>query len=489
MKVPIFISYGHHDNKLPPDWVNEFGCMLKQRLQSYVDENRFDVWYDRKMKGNEDIWPRIEAQLDEAEIFVPILSARYVTSESCLKEFRRYYDRWTARGSFRLPGQRTRLFKVVKVPVTKRDITASGLPDSVKAALLDSTNGFEFFRTTELGSPVELMFADDKKIYLERLADLAFAVRELIELLQGETRPSAGTVYLAEAPSDATPRRDIVRRELQDRGYEVLPAQPIEWSSNDYAARIAADLARSSLSVHFVGIKPGVKPDDGACDCGSTQIQLTAALAAPSLRDRVIVWAPEFDAADVSRIDSPHRDLVTALLDGAYAREGVELVHSREAFWDVMQERLCKTPEPPEPPAARPRVFLICHESDVATVGIIDAYLDNEGFEVLTPAFDADPETRLRIYRDFFAMSDAVLLYYGEASDAWFKQHYADLIRSSGEPGGRRKVQAAYVGGRETPGKVLARGREPRVLKEFGPFDRRVLAQFVDDVRKLRASA
>jgi hypothetical protein len=488
MKVPIFISYGHYDNSLPPNWVNEFGGMLKKRLQSYVDEEHFDVWYDRRLLGNEDIWPRIEAQLDEAQIFVPILSARYVTSESCLKEFRHYYDRWTARDGFRLAGQRTRLFKVVKIPVKKGEVKAPDLSDSLKTALIDSTTGYEFYRITEKGAPIELMFTEDPKAYLERLSDLAFAVRELIDLLQGEVRPSSGAIYLAEAPSDITPRRDMVRRELEERGFEVLPKQPLDWSSREYATRIAEDLSRSSLAVHLVGLRPGVKPDDAESDCGATLIQLSAALAEPNLRDRVIAWVSPLDSADLSQIVAPHRNLVTELLNGDYARRGVEVVESREALWDVMQERLRPAPGPQAQGAERQRIFLICHESDVENVGAIGAYLDQEGFDVLTPAFDADPETRLHVYRDFFAISDAVLLYYGDASDAWFKQHYADLIRSCGEPGGKRKVRVALVGGGETPRKILAHGREPEILKRFGPFDKQVLAQFVNDVRKLRAS-
>ena len=69
-----------------------------------------------------------------------------------------------------------------------------------------------------------------KQRYFERIYDLAYEIRDVLQVIGdagGDAELSGRTVYLAEVTSDLSPERDILKRELLERGHRVVPELPL----------------------------------------------------------------------------------------------------------------------------------------------------------------------------------------------------------------------------------------------------------------------
>src|ERR1700755_67394 len=124
-------------------------------------------------------------------------------------------------------GGKSRIFRVVRHPVERLEF---GLRGEAFNRLLKESTGYEFYDVTSSGRVRE--FAPDStggdRRFLERLDDLTYDIAKLLTSRRSaeespRSAPVASAVYLAETTPDLELQRDNVRRELQVRGYEVLP--------------------------------------------------------------------------------------------------------------------------------------------------------------------------------------------------------------------------------------------------------------------------
>jgi hypothetical protein len=74
----LFISYSHRDE-------NE-KLEFRTHLSPLEQNSSIQVWCDRAIKGGEDLNKRIFEELDNADVICLLLSANYISSESCRAE-------------------------------------------------------------------------------------------------------------------------------------------------------------------------------------------------------------------------------------------------------------------------------------------------------------------------------------------------------------------------------------------------------------------
>ena len=489
--IPIFISYGHFDDEPSPGWVTAFSKQLEIRLKQYIGEEAFVLWADTQLPGNANNWGRIEQKLSTAQVLVSIVSKRYVRSTSCWHEVDRYYSQW--REGLWVDQDTARVFKVVKLPIT-RDEVPPEVSDELKSIFIDKLNGFQFYKIiNEKGAFRELDAELDRKEYLDQLSDLTFDLANFVKRLSSGADEPKRLVYVADTTPDLAEFRDGIRRDLRERGFAVLPQRPIEWNSLDYAARVLEDVNRCDLSVHILGSRRGIVPDD-TTQLGLGSVQLDVALTSPSLKHPPIVWVPADVAVD--RIAAgEHRDYLDKLLKGGFARRGVDVLRGdHDELKTVIQDALTPRPSPQLPAASgavemeRPKVYVIFHDADADAAGEILAYLTAQGFDTFTPISDGDDAARLKYHRELLGICDGVLLYQGKAPDSWFKPKDLDLLKSPGYAPARTIARAEYLGPPETvPKKILNRGNM-QVIKTFATLDLVALAPFVQDVVKAYAA-
>lgn len=522
----IFISYGHLDDLNPfgedRGWVD----LLHERLSVLVGQAlgyEPNIWRDgHNLQGNDELTGAIGEGVTSSLLLVPIITPRYVQSDWCNREMEAFHA-GEAPVTNAAPGFRSRVFKIVKTP----------LPDHLKnlePAHIRNLIGYQFY-AEEPTSRVLTEFSPDPsdKNYWRTLNRLvADITKTLIELKHSPGKQndpqhlptahqpyasapalaheatgtssdvkangtgvssSAKFVYLAETTSDLTNERELVRDELRQRGYGVLPEQklPLEEVAATESA-IRRDLARCALSVHLVGTRYGSTPEDDARSIVRIQEQLAAEHGGKSDAFLRLLWIPPGLTTDALSIkDERQRSFVSELHNRLTA--GAELLQTSV---EDLKTRIVEKLNPTTRAIARgpdrsklKQVYLICESRDRSLVRPIKEYLFKQNLEVITWLDQGGTDTLMDYHRRNLRECDAALVYFGSGDEPWVRKNLEDLEKAYGY--GRDEdwlANAVYVGAPPSDQKEdFLTHLVPFVIRNFNSFDPNDLRDFVSAVQ------
>ena len=487
----VFISFAHIDNETlsqeQEGWVAMLHRALQVRLAQLLGEHP-DIWRDPKLQGNDDFNQEIVSKLLKARVLVSVLSPRYVKSDWCRKELQQFVHAAERSGGVFI-NNKARIFKVVKTPV----------PRDQHPAEIEGLLGYEFFREDPATRrPQEFVRGFGREVepeYWARLEDLAYDIHQLLEIIRDRSArshspvPSSGiTVYLATTTSDLSAERDQIRRDLQARGYTVLPDQHLPLTGPELAAEVRALLQRCRLSIHLIGERYGVVPEASAHSVVELQNALATAYSQQNAGFSRLVWLPP----TVHATDARQQTILTALQNDPALQVGDDLLQtSLEELKTVIQDKL-KPPAaqkgvPTDAGSSRPtRIYLLYDQQDQDAIQPLDDYLFDHECEVLRPLFAGDEGAVSAEHQANLCDCDAVLIYYGRVEEAWLRGKLRDLRKALGYRSATPFLSTAiYVGGPSTPQKQGYRTRDvDMVIKNFAEFSPDSLAAFLSTVAR-----
>ena len=489
----VFISYRHLDNELLDEhgrgWIDNF----HERFESVLGEAlgyEPSIWRDPRLPGNVYFPDVLEERIKSTAVVISILSPGYLHSEWCMGELREFCRLAEKTGGL-LVGDKLRVFKVVKTHIDRAQH-----PLEFQKQL-----GYEFYeidKTTQ--RPVafgqELGRNRDQR-YWSKLDDLAWDVKQLLSIINPRvntpasvsifTRPK-GTVYLAQTTRDLTGERDQIKRELQNRGYEILPAGELPFISPNYEEAVRECVSQAKLSVHLIGGSYGIVPE-GACS--RSVVRLQNEIAAERNRDEAflrLLWMP----IGLTPQEEVQAQFIEHLRTDAATQQGAELLQTPlEELKNVIQLRLSSNGHElePEPPGETPaKIYLIFDKRDLEGVVALNDYLSlNKHYQVLLPLIDDEglgDSEGFEIHKENLAQCDAVLIYYGNANQVWFEYKRRDLKKIVAVA--RKSLLAAeavYVASPKTAHKQLFNSPDTLVIKNFEDFSPAVLDSFIARVQ------
>jgi hypothetical protein len=489
-QAEIFISYAHEDNLSPfseEGWVTAFHRALEIYLGQLVGRQlRPSIWRDLKLRGNDEFDGELVARLAKAAALVCVVSPSYLGSDWCRRELQLFLQAGAAGGS---PAGKARLFKVVKIPVELKV-----LPGEMQKIL-----GYNFFKVDgERDSFMPLDPAIDpslKRDYWVKLNDLAQDLSRLLQSLPEPPRPIDGdgpksdggkpTVYLADTTFDLQREHDEIKRDVLRHGYRVVPGERLPLVASQLEAFVREQLADCRLSIHLVGRKYGIVPEETEESVVALQNAVAAQRSGPGKLTRLIWIPPGLETGDERQ-----SKLVDALRRDNSNHLGADLLEtSLEDLKTVIYQRLegGNTATRTNPPGDLVRVYLICDQRDLKQSAALQRHLlDDLGLEVISPVFEGTEEELRQDHEENLATCDVVLIYYGEGNELWRRRKQRELLRSAGY--GRQRpllASAIYVAPPPTPQKEGFRTNEAVVVRP--DVDPVALDAFLRGIRDARA--
>jgi hypothetical protein len=465
--IQIFISYARDDDRPAPDLpeTKGFVTFLRDMLVyefSKLGASRPKIWRDTNRIAQGDQFEiMIEEAIAQSAILLVVLSQVWMARDFCQRELKRFAERWKDEGP---EGIRSRI-----VVVGKRHVD----PDK-RPSLLQHQQGFEFYSMNDpedVGFELEFYsrgrirdprfetLMEQLAAYLWRKAERlsggkpepaaqaaqAAQASPFIGVAAGPKRPPANgrSIYLAKPADDMREPYSRIAKELEGRGYAIVPAIDSELPRDSSAlAYIDTALTEAELSIHLVGEKPGFAPDDVKLDrivklqlsrAGARVDEAPAPGAVPHRAFRRIVWAPRLIEGSSVPDEAPaERDplAVLAAFDRQLATDKIE-GDTLSKFVDFLVQHLllsapsASMPAPIE--AADTRLYLCHSEQDAEYVGELAEALQQRQIEIVYPAFEG-PERELKnFHREQLTLCDAVALCWAKAPEVWVRAHASEL--------------------------------------------------------------
>ena len=446
-KNDLFISYAHLDNKLiePANrgWISHFHASLEALLSMRLGRTA-KIWRDDKLQGIDIFSDEIIQQLAHTRVFLSIMSDSYVKSEWCTREVHKFCEQAEQSGGVVIDNK-ARIFKIIKFPVDTQEF----LPTAIKDML-----GYEFYIRKD-GEPEELhpAFGDElAQDFNRKVGKLAWDISQLLKQLATDAETSGketatpaapkATVYLAECSYDRKEIREILESDLRCHGYTVLPDQQLPRDEAGYVAAVEALLARSKFSIHLIGESYGAVPD-GLSQKSVVVLQNEVAVnkSKNSAFPRII-WLPEATAS----AQLPQQSFIEALHQDAEVQFGADLITGDLEALKASIHATLKKLEQPEPRQhevqadaanATQLIYLICNEKDRKATLPIRKFLREQGCEVSLPAFDGDATGVREAHRQLMSNCDAVIVFYGNGSEAWKRTIDSELKKMPGYRNGK----------------------------------------------------
>jgi hypothetical protein len=295
-----------------------------------------------------------------------------------------------------------------------------------------------------------------------------------------------GTVFVAETTGDLREQREAIRRDLQQRGYTVLPDRTLPLVASELEAAVREDLSLCKMSIHPVGRNYGLVPEEGTSSVVEIQNELAIERAGQEAGFARLLWIPP----GLEIKDERQRKVVENLRMDPRMQSGADLLEtSLEDFRVVYQERLARAAKPAPGPVAPAQeavglVYLIYDQRDVEQMGEWSEYLFHQGFEVVRPVFEGD-EAEVREYHEENLRScDGALILYGRAGECWLRRKLRELQKSAGY--GRSKpapVVAIAVIPPKSAEKESFRTHEAMVIPQMDGFSPDALGPFISRLK------
>lgn len=438
----IFISYAHLDNESPKPgmtgWVTRFHHALEVRV-AQVRGQKPKIFRDPKLQGNDVFADVLVDRIQQCGILVSILSPRYLKSEWCSRELTEFYNTQQKAGKLVVGDHKARVFKIVKT-----SISFDKMPEEVQALI-----GYEFFKLNEKGRPQELdeIYGPEAEYaFWARLNDLAYDIAGLLDLLETKPEPASPKplVFLAETISELQDERDAIRRDLQRHGYTVLPERTLPLMRTELEQFLQAEMERCKVSVHLLGPVYGIVPEGTEESLTLVQNRIAHDLGKAGKLARLI-WIQ----ADSDGKDERQTRFLEQVRSDPGLDEGADVLETPlEELKTVLYERLKAAEQPvvSAPPAATggsARIYLVCDARDREAVKPIRQYLIQQGCNVTLPLFDGEEAELREDHEDNLRLCDAVLIYYGQGSEAWQRKKMREV---AGSMGLGRKAPLSAVG-------------------------------------------
>jgi hypothetical protein len=307
-KNDLFISYRRVANEAHDAWVDAFCEALRTSLKELVGD--VSIWRDEEALRAGSPWrPEIAQALNDAAIFLAIISRTYLDSDECRKEL----DTFLGRLKDASTGTQRMIVPIFKQPPK---------PDQELPREVGDVHRHEFFRWDPPGSPRFRELGPDPdgadtRAFWETLGRVAQDIMVALEALRGAARTRAlGTVFVARVGPEIELERERLRSDLQQRGYLVVPEHEYLWNADDFRARIDADLDAARLCIHLVAKMESIEPE--TAERAQLQLKLAHEAMKRSARPPPLVWIQPASAVD------PSARALIDYIEGDLANDGVE---------------------------------------------------------------------------------------------------------------------------------------------------------------------
>lgn len=291
----IFVSYRHNDNKYD-GWVTEFVEKLTQELDATL-KDKLSIYFDKNPKEGLQETHHVDQSINskiKSLIFIPIISQTYCDTKSFawnqeFKVFNKLSENDSIGTMVKLPngniGSRILPIKIHEIEMEDTRLLETELNGALRS--------IDFiYRDAGVNRPLrpvddEISVTGGRILYRNQINKLANAVKEIVQGIKLKERgepahtsshditarqivPSTFTtslpsaikvqvidrqrpnVYLAWTSNDLKEQREEMAIVLQKAGFNVFPATDCPADDDTFKARVAAEMAKCSCSLHIL---------------------------------------------------------------------------------------------------------------------------------------------------------------------------------------------------------------------------------------------
>ena len=415
--IQIYVSYAVVDNQ--NQWVMTLMDQLQKQLKTRLGSDKWFslAWDHHADSENPDLPDPITKQIQNAHIFIAIISPGYAQSQRCERECYTFLRE--------SPGTKKHM-----LVIEREKLDSSSLPHDIQ-----HSRPVRFWIQNQsqpypkiLGDPV--CDPINELEYYNQVNALSYELKNLIQSISIHQQPitqekspdqfkpitqdganDKPCVFLAEVTEDVLDQYDELRHYLLQAGCRVIPENPLTLDNSDACQHMLIDQIQSScLYVQLLGHMAGKTRSN---PLGMCRLQYDCAI---HTKKHIIQWR------DPQKIDTPASDAdLNTLLDG----ESVMAIGFEEFKSHVLKRALFKPPllstlDSQDMPDMM--VFIHAAPIDEDQAKPIEQLFKRLNLSVALPIWEGKDMDILNDLKDIILYSNGVMIVYGNIDTAWVRK-------------------------------------------------------------------
>jgi len=421
-KIVLF-SPGKDNLQSGPDsaWLEQLGANLDLVLKKYTDEKLRII-----SPGSKEAADSLAGPVS----LILLMHGSYGSSE----EFIEFLDK-TAEES------RDNIGKLIRIDTSSE--IAENTPE-----LFTNAPSIELFDSSEDADESQWL-GQEATVYWSRLLDLAAEVTTLNEPTTDPADKVAGNmIYLAQASADMGRNRNILKRELIEHGFRVVPASDLKTYKTNIKSQIQSLVDQSRLAIHLLGNAYGEVLKEVGYSLAEVQIQYITEYLEAIENDPVhsekelnrLIWIdPEFNP-----VDSQQEEFINQLKRNIENLHRTEIIQTPiELFKTLIIRRLRQKDsavaiaDMPEETRGR-FVYLIHSPDDQDEAAELAKGLLKGGLNTGMLDYNNNQRNLLNDHKAFLQACVGAIIYYGNSNRPWLQSKVMDLLKAPGM--GRKSI-------------------------------------------------
>ena len=379
-----------------------------------------------------------EQKVDQAAAFIAIIDEHYVMSDFLLGLSDRFGQRMKEANMLYVEG-RYSFFKIMRDSVRMPRV----------ASFMSPILPYNFYDTDPLTANLRVFDqrtgSPTQQAYWLKLSDVCYDLSYVLRRFSGEVEDrytKRRTVHLAAVGNDMIVIRDVLRRELIQRGYRVLPERALPPRVTDIERATSEDLERSVLSIHLVGEDYGKILSGEDISLVSLQNKVAHAHTLSVLEQRKhnqelppfhrLIWLDP----KIENVSETQQIFIENLKSEAATIEEAEVMEvSLEEFKHIVRDNLARHQVVSrnvneDEDNLHNYVYLIHDKRDQKSVAPLAGILIDEGLEIMVLSNEGTPAELRYEHQDYLRRCHGSIIYVKEASMQWFGSRLQDLFKA-----------------------------------------------------------
>ena len=389
------------------DWLSQLGSNLGMVLKRYAGTNLQSLTPESRNSAE---------ALKNASVLVPLLSNAYPDGGKYASFLREAF-------SAAAPGS---LILLITSPVN-----GSGHP-----GVPPDTPSVELYEN--VGGRVRLL--DEGETYWSRLLDLAAEIKSA-----GRGGPDPGmpgkTVFLSQSSGDMSRSREILKRELVEQGYHVVPVSDLLNHEQELKSHIQNLIDRSVLAIHMLGNEYGETVKESGLSLAEMQVLYAGEYLEAIENDPVhasssvsrLIWIdPGFNPGDRKQ-----EDFLNRLKRDLESLHRTEIVQTPLELFKTLVINKLKNLEreagPPQTAEGKEGFLYLVHSPDARQeVSELSEGLQSEGIETRMLDYKEDQAALLNEHKQCLKECRGAVVYCGRPDRPWLRSKVLDLLKAPG---------------------------------------------------------
>lgn len=315
--------------------------------------------------------------------------------------------------------------------------TSAGVPEKIPDSF-EMASSIELFETT---TEERRWLEEDSGTYWSRLLDLAYELKETA--LQENVREKEGDdgwIYLAQAGADVVPNREILKRELLEHGFRVVPESDLRARKNDLKSYVQGLADKARLVIHLLGNQYGESFKDTGNSLAEAQLNYVNGYLEAIENDPVhskkdlerLIWIdPEFNPEDVRQ-----EELINQMKRNIEKLVRTEIIQTPIELFKSLVIRRLRKPEPghsEDREAKQGKLVYILHSLDDGEAATsLAGGLSKAGWRTGLLDYEGKKTGLLGDHKTYLRECHAALVYYRTPNRPWLRSKVMDLLKAPG---------------------------------------------------------